>query len=170
MSTDLAAFLHARITEDEEAARRWREDEHEWQVVGRRHLTYQSGSGENVAAIDVTNQPCMWWERIYVKGDVGDLADHIARHDPARVLADCAAKHAILQLHQPVTYTNADLGIHNATVCFTCHSHLTEPDDWPDTEEWGYPLVQDQWPCRTARALAQPWADHPDYQPAWTAT
>lgn len=74
MSTDLAAFLHARITEDEEAARRWREDEHEWQVVGRRHLTYQSGSGENVAAIDVTNQPCMWWERIYVKGDVGDLA------------------------------------------------------------------------------------------------
>lgn len=35
-----------------------------------------------------------------------DQADHIARHDPARVLAEVAAKRAILSLHDPGNTTS----------------------------------------------------------------
>ncbi|MFJ9558295.1 DUF6221 family protein [Nocardiopsis sp. NPDC101807] len=62
------------------------------------------------------------------------LTDHIARHDPARVLREVAAKRAVLALHQ-------DAGMGDC-------AHSSDP-------------------CPTLRALAAPYVDHPDYDPAW---
>jgi hypothetical protein len=66
------------------------------------------------------------------------MAGHIARHDPARVLADVAAKRAIAALH-PDSGWNSE-----------CQAGCIEG-----------------WPCRTLLYLAAPYADHPDYDEAW---
>lgn len=75
---------------------------------------------------------------------------HIAAHDPARVLADLAAKRAILDEHSNV----------NGGDCGTCV-----------VGEWGYPTnggsTIAHYPCRTLRLLAAPYAEHPEYDPAW---
>jgi hypothetical protein len=41
----------------------------------------------------------------------------------------------------------------DASVCFTCHHRLDEPDDWPEDVEWSFPVVQESYPCRTLRLL-----------------
>lgn len=58
---------------------------------------------------------------------------------PSRVLAECEAKRAIVELHAP------------------------EPGQHPDF--CGHDLRQ--LPCSTLRILALPYADHPDFDPAW---
>lgn len=67
---------------------------------------------------------------------------------PSRALADVAAKRAILELHEP---TGSDLFDDGIRWCRSCPSG-------------------DGWPCLTVRALTQSYADHPDYDPAWTNT
>lgn len=73
-------------------------------------------------------------------------AEHIARHDPARVLADVAAKRRIIELHT---------GGHE---CST-YDHNGEIDNCT----W----CIDSWDCSTLRLLALPHADHPDYRSEW---
>jgi hypothetical protein len=78
---------------------------------------------------------------------------HIARHDPARVLAECKAKQRIVELHairierewvNPVDGPAYEVNEHYCEVC-----------DWvPDA-------------CDTVKALAAIYADHPDYDEAW---
>ena len=80
-------------------------------------------------------------------------ADHIALHDPTRVLADIAAKRAIVGLH-PATGWRGRKG--REKLCETCG----DPDGWDQAE----PV---DWPCPTLRTLAQPYAEHPDYDPDW---
>ncbi|MGZ4524215.1 MAG: DUF6221 family protein, partial [Mycobacteriaceae bacterium] len=63
---------------------------------------------------------------------------HIARHDPARVLAECEAKRRIVERYR-VCEPNYDEG----------NRLETRVLDW------------------TMRLLALPYADHPDYDPAW---
>jgi len=65
-----------------------------------------------------------------------------ARHDPARVLAECEAKRRIVGLHE-------------------------RRPDWPDCQECGDRDYQKPWPCSTLRLLALPYSDHPDYRPEW---
>jgi hypothetical protein len=71
------------------------------------------------------------------------VAGHIARHDPARVLAEVEAKRQVIELHG-------------------------EPD-----ENYCCPICQPEpgfyFPCRTLCLLALPYADHPDYDEAWRA-
>lgn len=72
---------------------------------------------------------------------------------PARVLREVEAKRAILGWHHPEwgDYVDGD-GIERAThECAEC-----EPPGTPDN-----------WPCRTVRALAAIWRDHPGYRPEW---
>jgi hypothetical protein len=66
---------------------------------------------------------------------------HIARHDPARVLVECAALRAVVALHHEY------LG-----VCTHCVDAFA-------------PEKRESWPCQSLRALAKPYADHPDYRP-----
>lgn len=123
---DLAAFVLARLAEREEAARAcdaqvWAVETEQRTALGKTSdSTWLSGPGFNVArSVDPAAM------------DPAD-ADHIARHDPARVLAEVAAKRAIVERYM----------------------HLAEHGDSGDAR-WVLPL------------LAQPNADHPDYDPAW---
>ena len=90
-----AAFLTARWDELEQAAR---DAEHfdgprtlTWERAGRRRLTFDNGRGESYEAVR-----CGDWDRILVARDEGAIASHVAMHDPAHILADLAAKRAIL--------------------------------------------------------------------------
>lgn len=132
---DMAEFLTARLDEDAQAAR----------LCSGMHLsTYLEGDDEG-------------WAVESSDGDYGAiiggqaLAEHIARHDPARVLADVAAKRAILADH-----------------------HRTPMDpEWCDRCDTGESLdnqVSADYPCPTLLALAQPYAEHPDFDPAWSVS
>ena len=81
---------------------------------------------------------------------------HIARHDPARVLAECEAKRRIVEIHPDEHGT-----------CFAC----SDGDDGgcSDPECCGsgpIPMFKD-WPCPTLRWLALPYADHEQYRDEW---
>jgi hypothetical protein len=86
MPEDLLMFMRARLDEDEEAAKavgyaRIQTGEYLW---GSKYLLLQDGKGGESKATTEFD---------------GDLAEHIARHDPARVLADVEAKRALLDLY-----------------------------------------------------------------------
>ncbi|MFW0772474.1 DUF6221 family protein [Paenarthrobacter nitroguajacolicus] len=127
-------FLEARIAEDEtlasEAARgsngKWRRgregwapDDDECRVEGDAIAIYDEG------------------------GHDADQAEHIATHDPARVLAECAAKRAIIKRHE-----------------YECMGA-------DDAAGKGCALDYEAWPCSTVRHLAVIYSDHPDYQQEW---
>ncbi|MFI0900582.1 DUF6221 family protein [Streptomyces sp. NPDC020983] len=129
MTEDLIAFLNARLNEDQQAAQHvaaeygetWRDDD-DWV------------RGSNGA--DVVDEP-------------GAPVAHIARHDPAFVLADIDAKRRIMECHEPWVAENGD------TICGRCgREHI-------DGRPGGH------FPCQTLRLLALPYADHPDYRPEW---
>lgn len=80
-----------------------------------------------------------------------EMAQHIAANNPARVLADIAAKRRILAEHRPVTERAS--WDSDVTYCRTC------------TYDDG--LDRDVFPCRTVCLLASPFSDHPDFNPDW---
>jgi hypothetical protein len=69
-------------------------------------------------------------------------AEHFARHDPARVLAECEAKRRIVDVA----------------------SQYVEPDD---TFDAGFKGGASHVGFNTLRALASVYADHPDYREEW---
>jgi hypothetical protein len=71
--------------------------------------------------------------------------EHIARHDPARVLAECEAKRRIVEHWKSTVEWAEDPG---------CDS----PDRYLMVAAGLYEAM---------RHLAEPFADHPDYQPEW---
>lgn len=79
----------------------------------------------------------------------GPLACHIARHDPARVLAECTAKRRIVEASRSEAIDAA----------FYAVPELPADDDWAHGAEWAFGLA--------LRALAQPYADHPDFREEW---
>jgi len=135
---DLVQFLRARLDEDEQAAAAasdgpwtpWRKAR--LHGLGQlEHAVMLPGDGIGSRATIVT---ASWLD-----------AEHIARHNPARVLAEVDAKRRILDLHEAAEFEYAD-----ADVCLSCDS--------------GGPLP---YPCPTVRLLALPYADHPDYHDEW---
>lgn len=68
--------------------------------------------------------------------------EHIARHGPARVLAEVAAKRAIVDLHWQWQDEEGPVDI-----CDACDGM--------------------RYPCLTMLHLAVVYADHPDYDEAW---
>lgn len=91
---DLVAFLRAQYDKDEQAARAATDGA--WEVIGSDH-PYPAYPGEQVTA-------GRGWSISLKEPRVGDVASelsrgdaaHISRHDPARVLADLAAKRRTL--------------------------------------------------------------------------
>lgn len=171
--SELVEFLLARITEDEaaaKAAKGWRA----WHVEEKRTLEivtevdgsmgWEFGGGSGVWGCDDPYDDCdQYRTHAYLE------ADHIVRHDPARVLAECEAKRRIIEIHG---CSEGGLEV-----------WLDAPDipDWPGFTPGYYSrdacaccadLMLDlskerRWPCRTIRALAQPYRDHPDFKPEW---
>jgi len=85
--SDLTEFVQARVDEDEAVAREAAADhgrEH-WAVGGGGEYVYPDPPPGNSY---VATGP---WG-----GGIGRAAAHIARHDPARVLAECEAKQHLL--------------------------------------------------------------------------
>ena len=71
-------------------------------------------------------------------------AEHITRWHPARVLADVEAKRAVVKLHESLSLDGG--------------SKLFDRVMLPSLQR-----VTDE----VLRLLAQPYADHPDFDPAW---
>lgn len=143
---ELTEFLLARIAEDESAARVCAEAfPSPWEVVDRGHSATVATDEPYmaVASLDQADETPGRWP--------GDHLDHIARHDPARVLATVEAYRKIVALHGHVTVRLIDGPIE---ACTTCGSTDDAPVDWP---------------CDTLRALASIWADGDDHDPAWEA-
>jgi len=153
----LADFLLARIAEDEAAARA--ADPSPWQY----------GDVESVAGGSLYDRDVMIASMLYdAEGEAAGVrrtrptwqADangaHIARHDPARVLAECEAKRRIVEAHTPVDYS--PLGMESPNACHICGIDAGMGD-------WEY--AKDSYPCLTLRALALPYAGHPDYREGW---
>jgi hypothetical protein len=133
----LAEFLLARIAEDEADAKLAR---------GHRYITGQkeerSGIWVHDGSISYEDDPfedVVEW--VYDEGWA-----HIARHDPARVLAECEAKRRIVDTAERMV---ADADDHDA--------------DMSTKERWFAGT------CARSilRALARPYKGHPDYKPGW---
>lgn len=122
---EAAVEEHGRMTITEFLADRIAEDEAEAQKGG-----YHNASG---GAFARDNYGCLLVQ-------------------PARVLAECAAKRAIMGQHE------IDLDM-SEPYCDSC------AEWWNCVLGEGPPMVA--WPCPTLRALAAVYADHPDYQEAW---
>ncbi|MEV7358190.1 DUF6221 family protein [Kitasatospora sp. NPDC091276] len=137
MNTDLIAFIRARLDEDEREAL----------------AVLWAGSGNRLdwtlvasATIEIGTET--------IGTDDRNVASHIARHDPARVMAEVDAKRRLLDLHGPLTLRGGAGArcFDTTTACRSC-----EPPQFPEHA----------YPCATLRLLALPYADHPDYRPAW---
>ena len=125
----LTEFLLARIAEDEAVATAatpgpWRHNQ-DGDVLSSEWCVVDTESGANPP-------------------DVTDAA-HIARHDPARILAECEAKRQIIDEHQ--------IEVGGASQCCV---RCGVP---------GYESIEA--PCDTIKYLALPYANHPDYLPEW---
>jgi hypothetical protein len=81
--------------------------------------------------------------------------------NPHRILAECEAKRQIVILHGPMSvvpgnewFNDAHLTSEPMRLCRSC-----EPEKMFRREK--------SYPCRTILALAQPYSDHPDFDPRW---
>lgn len=138
---DLVAFLKARLDEDEKLARaaaelcgchpatpHWEFDDSDEGDGGR--ILIIDHPHPNVDRLRIEKR----WNRTYSDQF---MARHIARHDPARVLAEVKAKRLIVDRceYQLRTYVGVPTAV---------------------ATEW-----------LTLRLLALPYADHPDYRADW---
>lgn len=144
----ITEFLEARITEDVAVARAaepgpWYVDDEEQTVRAREY------AGEIM--FDRSAECRSEWLENFKPG-----AEYIARNDPSRVLAECAAKRVVIEAHPPYyadpNYDRSDV------LCGTCG---LEP------EEECYPPGAVEYPCPTLKALAAVYKDHPDYRQEW---
>ena len=129
-------FIRARLDEDEQVARaaspgQWHANEESDEVLAEDGITVADGfalSGRQLRA----------------------TTEHIARHDPARVLAEIDAKRRLLTLaFQNAAVIDGEWGCgHDAEAI---EAHMCDPvDEIPEL-----------------RALALPYSDHPDYREEW---
>jgi hypothetical protein len=151
MSNDLITWLRAQIDEDERIAREASGDP--W-VTGR-SKGYEYSRPGDVYAIAYDGTPARIAQGTGCGPDISaeQSSEHIARHDPARVLADVAAKRQILELHD-----------HAAKGAMWCqHWDANAFDDRGEQGAW----VTEEPLCQTVRLVALPYADRPGYQPVW---
>ncbi|MEW2108684.1 DUF6221 family protein [Streptomyces albidoflavus] len=152
MTADLITFLRARLDEDEAVA--------QGTTVP---LDWHQGPGDDPDW--TTSEMVLMWPPEHhtpyeqdkhwrgLTADPEGLAAHIARHDPARVLAEVEAKRRIMGLH-PVIGGWEDEGGHDLGLGCECCGHSEE---YSDRGGW----------CETLRLLAAAYADHPDYREEW---
>lgn len=152
----VAEFVLARLAEVEQEARAavgravFHQNTGEW-VARTIHDSYGPrlflfALAENDARTQVADLTTAW--------EADERAVHIARHDPARILADVAAKRAIVALHHTSEGRPhmAALGYNDAGRDPSCSSR-------------DYPEISDD--CETLLNLAALDATHPDFDPAW---
>ncbi|MFJ9113001.1 DUF6221 family protein [Streptomyces sp. NPDC102283] len=117
---DLVQFLRDRLTDDAQAARRAGDS---FRQIGE--------TGVIVATDGDRAEEC-------ASANWSGIAEHIVRHDPARVLAEIDAKRSVLDLAERAR-------------------------DYHETFVNGFAAALEN----TLRLYALPYADHPDYRPEW---
>ncbi len=144
MIGDLVEFLSARLDEDDEAAR----DAAGWDPTG-------SSRAAGLWRRDGINSVIDSSDRLVIYGDgpapTDAQAEHIARHDPARVLREVEAKRRILAYHRRPNESSWPQH------CIGCG--YAGPCDDPITED-----IND---CPMLGDLAAVYSGHPDYQTRW---
>jgi uncharacterized protein YbjT (DUF2867 family) len=136
---DLVTFLQERLDEDEKVARAVPADlGHDWCDPGPWVMAGNGGGGreaEVAKAAPGLDMPL-----------AEHVTHHIARHDPARALAEVDAKRQILDTVVP---------------------RMNEMDDQLESE-YGTPGEPQPYESLTLlRLLALPYADHPAYREEW---
>ena len=171
---DLVAWLRVVLDEDERAAKRASESSPNWQYDGTNPRGPRVVVGRDTDDIWTRNINSAVWECDDELDGCIELADtwaaeaeHMARHDPAAVLADIAAKRAVLELHaivwRDITWLEREddqlaEAIDELPVCGLCvprHSSFQSRDAVPEG------------PCRTIRLLATGYTERPGYDPEW---
>lgn len=143
MTDDLVQFLRTRLDEDERAARDaggkpWAWEQHYGDMCNDPTCEYGELATDDTVLMDVHGYDVKApWQG----------ADHIARHDPARVLAEVDAKRQVVEMH----------GQAHECVSYDWVSKEINTCMWVDADEV----------CTTLRLLALPYADHPDYREEW---
>jgi hypothetical protein len=93
-----------------------------------------------------------WTLDLVGDGPIGPgSAEHVVRHDPARVLAECSAKRRIVLACRDARPETAFVGTHPAGMA-----------DFPATAHGQHQLA-----ALTLALLALPYADHPHYRAQW---
>lgn len=151
--SDVAAFVRARLSEDEDAAND--NGGAKWPDISRdQRFGYDDWRDEFGVVV------------VHDDSLSEDLVRHVARHDPARVLAQVAAMRAMVELHgvDETTWPKAD-GMKPYV-----ERHCTEcgKGEYPfgDRTENGR-FEPTDWPCPTLRHLAAIWDWHDEYDPTW---
>lgn len=147
---NITEFLLARIAEDEAVAKAaWGESP--WVARERWHTTPFGRNFNTFVVMD--------GQREVTIVSMGGSARHIAHWHPARALAECAAKRAIVGLHGAAhDYADHYRKPTPLVVCVECGPH--EDVDWRTGGQGNFP-------CSTIRALAAVYADHPDCDTVW---
>ncbi|MEV8623389.1 DUF6221 family protein [Streptomyces sp. NPDC051079] len=152
---DLVEFLTARLDEDEQAARAATDGP--WAAWQRSTLR---GLGDLLHAVTTPGQAPGARASIATASWLD--AEHIARHDPARVLAEVDAKRRIL-----ASYTEAVLVRDEATQWAMSPSPVITNPGADGVERWTRARDAAFFLEPAIRLLAQPYASHPDYDEAW---
>lgn len=135
--TDIVEFIRARLDEDERIAR----------AAGAGPWRYRDHPADRALVVDAAGEVV-----VYDEGwPSEDQGRHMARHDPARVLREVAAKWAILA--ETLAYEakiDGEWGCCHRAEQIAAGQCATKPAD-----------------VATLRWLASTWSDHADYDQAW---
>lgn len=159
--TDLVEFIEARLAEDKALATE--NGGAEWRA------------GDEVISEESTGSVVI--AELY--GYLGADGQHIARHDPARVLREVEAKRRILAEHKPrlqtVEWPHDQTGDGHGWTCPRCQNVENDAGDWHPPVGGAGEFPKDDFvtpyvlaPCLTLAVLASVWSDHPDYRSEWS--
>ncbi len=148
----IVGFLMQRIAEDEAVARAATQGDWYWEPPSEESFPMSDESLMSTVADDeggYTSVLVGWgYDASGIEGRNEDRA-HITRYQPARALAECAAKRRIVELHyQDVVPGKFDLA-----------------EDHACDRGWGDVAYTED--CTTLRSLAAVYSDHPDYRQDW---
>jgi hypothetical protein len=141
----IVEFLEARIAEDEALAQAAAESTTPAMDTSREPVgpTWEDGDGMVLGKLDKDGYPIPLWdnEGSWTLSMDPAVSAHVARHDPARVLAECAAKRAIIkEWEDPASLQDYD---REGAFYASAITHVLE-------------------------CLAAVYKDHPDYQEEWS--
>ena len=179
---DIVEFLRARLDEDEAVARAAVIPAHNKPGAYKPHpeLAEWFYDGDEVEYVQTPEMLAHKYpDRLYVTMDreglgpsvEADVANHIARHDPARVLREVEAKRRIVDLHAnwPVLVQGQpkyEMQQMDATGFVSFRA--TQQTAWLTEREYRERFGVEPPAAPMIRALASVYADHPDYDPEWS--
>lgn len=146
---DIATFIRARLDEDEAVAKGVHViDKASWHVLEWYDGQFEGGK---TARVDLRSSTGSITDRGSLPRPVGA---HIARHAPARVLAEATAKRAIVDAINAAEkkWAETQAPARPGPVSFDLARARSLERELAET---------------VLRNLAAPYADHPDYDPAW---